>query len=93
MELGSEGFEEIFFKIINSDIIILDQKMNGNKIHMSNEIPNNGVLNLSWEFSKIHAFLRCLNYGRINIFPKPTLVLFGKKFIINKYILGSHDSI
>jgi methionyl-tRNA formyltransferase len=87
MELGVKGFEEIFLKIINKNILVLKQDINQNKINLSKETPNNGALDLNWSFNKIHAFLRSFNYGRINIFPKPTLTLLDKYMIINKYVL------
>ncbi len=37
------------------------------KMHYSYELPNNGVLDLEWDDQKISAFLRSMDYGKMNV--------------------------
>lgn len=92
MSLGVKGFESVFPNLLSETIRIEKQeKSNSNKIYYSNEIPNNGYLEMSWSIAKMSAFLRSVNYGIANIFPKPKICVFGEEKTIIKYKLTQLD--
>lgn len=51
----------------------------------STEIPNNGILDLAWGFSKQLAFLNAMNYGAAQVLGKPKIFLDGKEYEISSY--------
>lgn len=42
-----------------------------------NELPNNGILDISWQKSKIIKFLRAMDAGIFAQIPKPKIKIFG----------------
>lgn len=57
------------------------------KMHRSTEVPNDGFLDLAWTVPKISAFLRSLDYGKLQILPGPRICLLGKEYIVADYSL------
>lgn len=87
MDEGIKGFEELFLKIIKKEEVVVEKESNKikDKLHLSSDIPNDGVLDLNWSIVKMDAFLRSLNYGVVNIFPKSKISFLGNEMIIKKY--------
>lgn len=54
-------------------------------MHYSSEIPNNGLLDINWNGEKISAFLRCMDYGKLNTLGKAALYENGKKYTWDDY--------
>ncbi len=85
-----EAFEEIIGDIMNGSIRTLSQKKrNGKPLHLKKDKPNNGFLELSWDASKISAFLRAYDYFVSSPFGSPKLwfdddLLTWKKYAIEK---------
>lgn len=48
-------------------------------------MPNEGYLELSWEFEKISRFLRAMDCGALSGIEKPNLSLFGSDLKILFY--------
>ncbi len=85
--------------------ILLGKEIKGSVVkqagvmHRSSEVPNNGLLDISWNGEKISAFLRCMDYGRLNTLGKPTLCENGKKYTWDSYriidnpegVTGNHN--
>lgn len=57
------------------------------KVHLSTEVPNDGFLDLAWSVPKISAFLRCLDYGKLQILPPPRICLLGRRYVVAGYSL------
>lgn len=55
----------------------------------STEIPNNGMLDLSWSISKQVAFLNAMNYGVTYILGKPKVMIEGNVRTIVGYEFGN----
>ena len=72
-----EAFEEFVPKVLAGEENYEKQKNAGNQkenqIHYSWEVPAEGVINLKWSGEKISRFLRAVDYGGLNIMPKPVL--------------------
>ena len=92
MDLSAETFTEIIEYILNDNYKAEPQHDNTQgSFHYSMDVPNNGILDLSWSIDKISAFLRSLDYGKVPIFPKPKLIFLGEKYSINKYRIENSD--
>lgn len=57
------------------------------KIRRSNEIPNGGFLDVTWDVKMIYRFLRAMDYGVLNILGTPVLRLEDKTYVIIGYRL------
>lgn len=55
------------------------------KMHYSFEIPNNGILDVSWSSKQISAFLRCMDYGQLETFGKPVICENHEKYFWDSY--------
>lgn len=72
--------EECFINIANE---LIEGKINRKKqekiqdvhIHLSGDVPNDGIMNLEWNLEKKYAFLRSLDYGRMPVFKKPKCII------------------
>ena len=59
----------------------------------STDIPNNGILDLTWKFSKQISFLNAMNYGIAQVLGKPRVFMDGKEYTITSYkCIDSNDS-
>lgn len=58
-------------------------------MYLSNEVPNNGYLDLNWDFEQAYRFLRAMDYRGMNIMPTPKVELKGKTFFIDAYKIGN----
>lgn len=70
--------------------------MTGVKFHFSWERPNDGILDMSWNYRKMSAFLRSMDYGKINTLGRPKLMANHTAYVWDKYLLnevhGAEDS-
>lgn len=67
-------------------------------LHLSKDIPNDGWLDLSWDFGQMSRFLRAMDYGVIDVFGKPRVrledgVYICKSWKIQESEQESEDSI
>lgn len=86
MEVGAEAFQEIIPKLLAENYtarVQLPAKEMG--FHYSGDIPNAGIMDISWSTERISAFLRSLDYGKIRILPRPRVVLLDKCYVIERY--------
>lgn len=61
--------------------------MENTKFHFSWERPNNGLLDLSWSTRKMSAFLRSMDYGKLNMLGDPALQYQDATFVWDRYII------
>lgn len=99
-DMALEGFNEILEALLNDRIKGIPQDLTKRGVyHHKYDIPNGGFLDTVWDFNKISAFLRSLDYGaldRLNkrMFPKPMIAVDdGKVFSWEKYVLLKNISI
>lgn len=90
MITGAEEFRKIFPLILDKKINSFRQNLEG-ELHKSKDVPNNGFLDLTWDFDKIYAFLRSLDYGKIDVFDKPIITFLGYKMKILRYSLANTE--
>lgn len=99
MEEGINAFEAICPSLVQGNFSTQQQDTSKRKnYHRSWEVPNQGVVDLTWPLPQIHRLLRSLDYGRVPVMPPPRVHWAGKTYIIRKYQLtnalsGQHGMI
>lgn len=85
-DLAIKSFKEILPSVLPGDYRPQMQHSDTTfKVHHSKDVPNDGMLDLSWDIRKISAFLRAMDYGKLSIFPAPRLGILGNVFTLHKY--------
>ncbi len=89
IQIAFEGFKEVLSMLLNANFTVSDKKNITNtskyKIHLSRDIPNDGLLDTEWSIDKISAFLRAMDYGKMNIMGTPRCKIGDKFYIWDKY--------
>lgn len=86
-EKGIAIFEENFYTLF--DIAgggIANLHSSGN-LYRSSDIPNDGYLDLNWDFNHSYRFLRSMDYHGMNILPQAKVTLKGEDFFIESYAI------
>ena len=90
---GAQVFKDFLPDLLQDKISLINQeKAEIEQLHLSKDLPNNGWLDLSWNIDKISAFLRSMDYGRLDLMPFPKIQLFGTISIIRKYNIFDSES-
>ncbi|MBR1579797.1 MAG: hypothetical protein IJ668_04790 [Selenomonadaceae bacterium] len=55
------------------------------RLYRSNDLPNDGVLNLNWDFETAYRFVRAMDYHGMNVMPRPKVELRGELRCIESY--------
>lgn len=88
MRLALEAFEEIKTDLLNWQLNTTPMpQLEKPQIHYSRDIPNNGILDLTWNISQISAFLRALDWGAVRQFPKPLVTYNHLAYEVGSYQL------
>ena len=69
-------------KIMNTEKVI-----SGGELHLSKDLPSNGILDLEWSIKKMYAFLRSFDYGELEVMRRPQLIHKGHRYIWRAYSL------
>lgn len=90
--VGFELFKEFIGDVISGkDIATAGTIDSFGKMHYSYERPNNGILDLTWDENQISSFLRCMDYGVLNVLGKPFVMEDNLKYGWDSYkILECH---
>lgn len=75
--------------LLNNKIANVKKVYLGGELHLSKDLPSNGVLNFEWSINKMYAFLRSFDYGGLNIIGRPHLVYKGSRYTWKAYLLIS----
>jgi methionyl-tRNA formyltransferase len=85
--IGIKGFIRFFPELFNGSASFSKQfKLDSYIIHHSTDVPNDGILNLSWGIDKISAFLRALDLGPLPFFDR-FVMIGGDKVLIKGYCI------
>jgi methionyl-tRNA formyltransferase len=60
--------------------------------HRSTDLPNGGVLDLGWCPAKAYAFLRAMDYGKLDTLPLPRVRLLGDEMVVKSYRFLKRDA-
>lgn len=85
--IALEGFKEILSSLLDGSYVSFPQKGEIHKMRYSSMKPNNGYLDIDWDGHKISAFLRSMDYGPLQTFGVPKIILLDKEYNIEKYII------
>ena len=66
------------------------QKSQKTKMHFSYEVPNDGYLDMNWSLEKKSAFLRCMDYGKLQVLGVPKIQIAGQVFTWQNYEIVDH---
>jgi methionyl-tRNA formyltransferase len=83
--LGTKLFSECWKEFINPENKGHPQKRTSERVYGLKDIPNDGYLDISWDFDMMARFLRCLDYEPFSLFPLPQAKIGGKLYQIKKY--------
>lgn len=90
---GIELLEEIIDDVVKGAFIknVTDgNSLNHEKWHYSRDIPNGGELDWSWPNEKKAAFLRAMDYGRLEILGRPFTYIETRKHYWRDYYIFEH---
>lgn len=60
-------------------------------MHKIKDVPNDGYINLDWSFDKMSAFMRAMDYGKLEVLNKPKLKLDTSTYVWNNYKILPHS--
>jgi len=91
--IGVKLLNDNIESFLNDEIIGISQD-NTDEIHFhySKERPNKGILDLNWTGEKISCFLRSMDYGPLQEFGVPLVVLNNSKFQVTDYIIEQNNT-
>jgi len=78
IKLGIELFSLHWKEFIDPTNKGIPQKKHKRHIYRIKDIPNDGHVNISWDFVKMNNFLRSMDYGPFRLLP-PSIIKLGKK--------------
>lgn len=86
IQLGFNALVEICDSLMQWNLSLKAQEgSNNSTLHSARDLPNNGILDLHWNFEKKSAFLRSMDCGKSQSLPKPKILLEGEKYAILDY--------
>ena len=86
LDLGAQVFQEILPSLLDGSYSHRPMPRAGRgSLHRSTDMPNGGVLDTDWKIEQACAFLRALDYGRVRVFPTPTVQWAGNGLPITGY--------
>ena len=84
-QTGVELFKEHLDEFLDGSYRTRPPECEKTRLYLGKELPNDGYLDLSWDFEKAYAFLRSMDYSGSNIMPLPRLKSENKEYEILKY--------
>jgi methionyl-tRNA formyltransferase len=86
LDLGGRTFKDLLPQLWSASYTSRPQNADPNsRLNKSADIPNGGVLDLSWEPHRISALLRSVDYGRLPVFPPVKLTLSERDYRVTSY--------
>lgn len=74
MQAAAELFRQFLPNILRWSLNLTHQSRALTEYHSSREVPADGLLDPNWTFPQISRLLRALDYGPLDILPKPRLL-------------------
>ncbi len=84
-QIGFELFKLFIGRVMENEMVTNNSVECYGKMHYSYEKPNGGLLDLSWNESRVSAFLRSMDYGKLNVMGKPYVVEEDIKYSWDSY--------
>lgn len=93
LELGARTFEELLPKLWSGDYRAEQQVTESRTLNKSTDVPNGGVLDLTWEPHRISALLRSVDYGGLPVFPPLKVLLPPGEYRVTRYTVTADPNI
>jgi methionyl-tRNA formyltransferase len=74
MQAAAELFRQLLPHILSWSLPTVRPKHHLTEYHSSQTVPAQGLLDPTWSFPRISRFLRAVDYGPLDILPKPRLL-------------------
>jgi len=71
--------------IAGDDLAMKCQPPSDEHIHLIREVPNNGYLSKKWDLDRSSAFLRAMDYGKLDTLSRPMIRLDSKTYVWDRY--------
>lgn len=86
MNLAFAAYKEIEDSLLNWNFKTTKMDQNAQyQIHYAVDVPNNGILDKTWNFDQMSAFLRSIDWGCVKQFEKPRIEIRDKLLEIIEY--------
>lgn len=82
---GVELFKKHLDEFIENNYQTRMAEGENSRLYLGKELPNDGYMDLRWDFDKIYAFLRSMDYSGSNIMPLPKVIDGSNKYEITQY--------
>ncbi len=84
--MAFEAFKEFADGFISGEKLeCISQEKKKYDFHRIKDVPNNGYINKLWDIGKIGAFLRAMDYGKLETMSEPRLKIGSSTFIWDRY--------
>lgn len=87
MELGFDSFLSFKDDLLKDNLKLKKMPSSSAPLNKAKDLPNEGILDISWNEDKMSAFLRSMDAG--GIIPKPKILINQNEYIVESYELGT----
>lgn len=84
-QTGVKLFKENLDQFLSGDYELFIPNKDKSRLYLAKELPNEGIMDLGWDFEKAYAFLRSMDYSGANLMPFPRIEKDGKRYEIIRY--------
>ena len=89
-QMAAEAFDSFIGLLLEGELRGSEQaRSKENTLHYSQELPNNGWLDMQWSLDKMSRFLRAMDYGAIMTLGHPMVALAEQGYKIVRYELAA----
>jgi len=92
ISLGIELFSLHWQKFISPQYRGSPQGQTHERIYGKNDIPNQGQIDLSWDFPTASRFLRSMDYGLFKLLPPPKVNMGNKRYVLKRYQITKKEN-
>ena len=85
ISLGVDLFSRHFQEVIGHRCEGRPQGQVQRRVYRSRDIPNNGHIDISWDFLTMSRFLRSMDYGHFKLLPASKINLDGILYVVTGY--------
>lgn len=91
-EVAFNSLKEIIKDILEDTVTCVKQDDSARgKLHLSSDVPNGGILDVSWDLDKIKAFLCAMDYGALRTMGHASIIINNSKLIWRKVKICNVD--
>ena len=88
---GVELFEKNLDDFLNKTYKTRTAGDESTKLYLKKDLPNDGYLDVNWDFKKTYAFLRSMDYSGANLMRLPRVKKANKTYEITKYVKAANE--